>query len=390
MVVVTFLLLFPDFHGMFAGMEGFAFDLYMKMMPESRAAADSPVVIDVDDQSYRDCFGSASPLKPEKVMDLVNLALKNEAKVVAVDLVTDSEGYRFLHTDAAEGQSVIWSATASVVSREVSFLQWLVGCDAQFMKPGVALGQMVTPNPGFLWAVPAYARDDDLRIRRLPRSYPLENSKELIPALSRKTAMRFRELPSDANAPELMITHKGEKLDRIPATKLLGCTPNGKLEPTVFPDSFKEPALSQQGIKDRIVLVGGTFRQSNDFHESSHGMLPGVVINANAIQAELNGHYVANPKKVWLFLLDVIIGTVFTVLVWRFPPANDWRLILVTIIAVVLLYVIAGRFLLAANILWVSWTGALIGAVSGFIVERGFEKPKPSTSQETVPPVSRV
>ena len=48
-------------------------------------------------------------------MDLVDLALKNEAKVVAVDLVTDSDGYRFLHTNAANGQSVIWSATASVV-----------------------------------------------------------------------------------------------------------------------------------------------------------------------------------------------------------------------------------------------------------------------------------
>jgi hypothetical protein len=100
-----------------------------------------------------------------------------------------------------------------------------------------------------------------------------------------------------------------------------------------------------------------------------------VVINANAIQAELDGHFVHDPSKLSLFLIDVVVGSIIAFGIWYSNPRKTRTLIWITVLAVVSLYVVSGMVVYWANILWLSWTGALIGALVGFVVQMWDDNP---------------
>jgi hypothetical protein len=376
MIAITFLLLFPDFHGWFGGMEGRAFDLYMSLFSRSKVASAKVVVIDIDDQSYSGCFEGVSPLKPSKVVQLVNYALGRGAKVVAVDLITDSSDYRSARFNTNPGQTLIWAATAEAKDLDISFVDWLFGTTAQPMAPGQALGQKIEPDSPFHWAVPAYPRDEDLRIRRLPRYYPWSgHENRFLSTLPRRTAMEFSLLEHrsfDSDADEVMVTFQGEKLERMLAREILACPTSDQMAAGQFDNLFLNASIANQKpnhLEGRIVLIGGTFSAGRDFHETPLGTRPGVVINANAIQAELSGHFIHDPPKFWLFILDLSIGSVVAYIIWVAGVKKPRPLIWISIIAVVLLYVLAGILLYSSDILWLSWTGALIGALVGFVVQ---------------------
>ena len=382
MIAVTFLLLLPDFYGWFAGIEGRAFDMYARLLPAKGTAGTRIVVIDIDDQSYRECFQSRSPLLPAYVVNMVNYALERGAKVVAVDIITDSEEYQRLHAETNDGQSVVWAATESPRSGDVTFRDWFLGSSRQAILPGKALGQQISTDSPFRWAVPAYPYDEDLRIRRLPRYYSwYEEPDRVVSSLPRRTAMEYSLLEhrSFANdAEEVMVAVQSGGVERIPAKVVLSCDGAGGVEKTKYPQFFNELEIADgepPNLRNSIVLVGGTFEESKDFHETTVGRLPGVVINANAIRAELNGRFVHDPSKLSLFLPDIVIGSIVAFGIWYSDPRKTRTLIWTTVLAVVCLYVIAGIALYWANILWLSWTGALIGALVGFVVQMWDDNP---------------
>jgi CHASE2 domain-containing sensor protein len=70
----------------------------------------------------------------------------------------------------------------------------------------------------------------------------------------------------------------------------------------------------EQIVGGKIVLLGGTFDDSGDFHETPDGRMPGVLIHARAIDAEMHGGGLREIPQPRSFLLDVGWGSAVVLL----------------------------------------------------------------------------
>jgi CHASE2 domain-containing sensor protein len=391
MALISLALLFMEFHGWFASLEGQAFDLYRRIeyFLSSDNSSNPIVIIAVDDSSYEKCFERTSPLFPEKVMELVTFAVDRGATVVGVDLQTDSPEYIGYQHPVRKNVSVVWAATMKTEPGDLSFGRWLLGQD-QELAPDKAKGEQISSEIGFLWGVPAYPEDEDTRIRKLPRAYsPVDRANVNSPpiyTLSRRIAMEYRALkrphdPLKDDLSEVMVTYGNPRPERVSAGKILGCGESGSPMVSYSERAFRRPDFSLTPndkllFKDKIVLIGGTWKDSADFHETSLGRMPGVVIVADSIQAELEDEHVRELPKIVMFAIDLIVGTISLYILWRWKVNTTRKLILVSVGGIVLLFGLGGILLYHLRILWVSWTGAVTGALVGFLVDMWRENPK--------------
>lgn len=140
-------------------------------------------------------------------------------------------------------------------------------------------------------------------------------------------------------------------------------------------------------LANRIVLLGGTFQASRDFHDTPAGSrTPGLIVNAHAVQAEIHGPAVRELGRVVTIALDVLVGltigflfshnahAVVTRWLRRVPSLRAkihgdqvlWRT--VASFGLAIGAAIASVLLLFVGILWLSWIGMVLVGVSWHIV----------------------
>jgi CHASE2 domain-containing sensor protein len=68
--------------------------------------------------------------------------------------------------------------------------------------------------------------------------------------------------------------------------------------------------LFESRVKDRAVLIGGTFG-SVDIHESPRGPMPGLRINAYAVEAQIQSPAFYAVNQPLALLLDVLLALIF-------------------------------------------------------------------------------
>ncbi len=103
---------------------------------------------------------------------------------------------------------------------------------------------------------------------------------------------------------------------------------------------------ADEALRGRLVLVGSSALGFNDLHPTPlGGILPGIEVHANILDAILNGQFLERPT--WLFGAELCGLLVLSMLMWRaarrFGPAGLATLIL--LLAGVLLSLSAGLFL---------------------------------------------
>ena len=76
--------------------------------------------------------------------------------------------------------------------------------------------------------------------------------------------------------------------------------------------------------KGQIVLLGGAWGSARDFHETPIGRIPGLLVNAFAVEAEINGTGIHESRLTVIFY-DIVIGLVVAWIAWllgRCPPTE--------------------------------------------------------------------
>ena len=81
----------------------------------------------------------------------------------------------------------------------------------------------------------------------------------------------------------------------------------------------------QPYVRDRIVVLGGTYEAGRDVHRTALGEVPGVALWAASIENELLGP-VADYHRSTLIIADLIVGFALLALLWMRPSLQPGRL----------------------------------------------------------------
>lgn len=410
-IAIALLIHLLEFHGWLATAEGIVLDLFQSDLlrhPSGGPKGESPIVtIEIDDASYRDCFESTSPLKPAVVADLIGQATSAVPAIIGVDILTDSPQYieDYRHWDFAGWDSkIVWvMGTAGPSLKAESFWDWLTGHTDLVVQPTLVLGRqgdlknpMAEPTQGF----PVFPRDEDLHLRRLLRQIQASSDPEHSPhsvsewSFASAVAKRYCDSRPDQcrkkrrEADEVFVSYRSSGPQRFEMRDLFRCSElNGlergaalaaPLKPGLLWDKFKLTVSNH----NKIILIGGTFRESRDFYETPVGRLPGLIVNAYAIQAEIDGTGVSELPRYWTFLGDLFLGWL---LGYRVSKAHTIRRGILWSAGMILVAAFISFGAFQWGYIWVSCIGVVAGIQIHLIIEIWRLNPKMPRPHEVAP-----
>jgi hypothetical protein len=401
---------FVEFRGWLGSAEGIAIDMLLRwrdplIMTDGRIA-----VLEIDDQSYRDCFDSTSPIHPATLLSFVELAAKAQPSVIGVDILTKSDrpGYDKQYLDwsktnfASMTSPIYWAAQGEKPEGPdsgVSFGTWMEGRFFELdLVPAPVLGGANRANSEILSAIPAFPRDDDGVVRRLPRKIKHATAEGKTWAV-RIAEFYCYELPDrcskDRNAyeDEIFLSYRPPEANAplpilvLRASDYFGCHTNP--ESGSIDVSLKEN--TRLPFAGKIVLIGGKYA-NQDIYDTAQGPLPGVEINAYAIHDELSGTGVREMHHWTAFRLDVAIGILiaYSFLFWKWnlqrkfretgtrPPSAKYFVKWMFRVNALVFLLLLGTSIYAVRheFVWISWVGLLVALVIGLLIDIYRENPQ--------------
>jgi hypothetical protein len=387
-----------DYYGWLAGPEGKVMDRLLSMQRSPHA--ESPIVlVEIDDEAYRKCFQETSPMNPQAVAATVAaVASQPNPWVVGVDILTDSDlhknEYRVLEPVLRQLRPrIVWISGAEESKYEVaSFWPWLLGVrDELIVKPTPVLGYPpgeLADHPKIAWGLPVYPRDEDSGVRRFPREIQLsadpEHSSMSEPrrGWARLIAEEYCHSGAkcnDQSGDEVLVSYSAPEPRRFSMLDLFACPANGQILP-IGPQWTKFVT----GAQHNIVLIGGTFRNSGDFHETPIGRQSGLLINAYSVQAEIDGSGIHEARRPVALLFDFVVGVLIVLVlpgldaaIGRLAPGDRWRRELennkirwtMSASAFIVVLAIAGSLMLCGRGYLLSFLGVALGVMAHQIVE---------------------
>jgi CHASE2 domain-containing sensor protein len=281
-------------------------DYFAQAMPVP-AYSNRITIVEIDDNDYRSLFKSQSPLPNKPLTNLILTIETYRPRVVGLDFITAD-----WPTPAPKGiveikPPVVWARDGSEVNGgELPAIVW----------NGVA--GYSRPPAGLCFASPLFAPDSDGTVRhytdtitaREPDQFPSSNS----------------EFPSMAWV--LASTYPDKNLDCQPASKrqsklirFSGENHSFRIlhAVDVLADSQSGRYLSEY-LKDRIVLIGGSFSQEHDRYPTSGGYLYGVELLAHATESDISGPIYELSPAVSLAIGTSISVIAYSIVFWfRYP-----------------------------------------------------------------------
>lgn len=334
-LLIAFLIQVPEYKGWFAGPTGRVFDSVLRGTGVRSTASDFREIslVEIDDKAYDKCFDQTSPLKPKVLWNLVKRVLEAHPLVIGVDVLTDAT----IHIDeykneiAAElnssGVKIIWALGADDANIDAaSFWPWLRGKhDELLVKPTRVLGFQPTElleHREIAWGVPVFPFDEDSYIRRFPRNVELaadihsSSQRDQQKTWARQIAEEFCNSRlsrcTDETAEEIYLSYSG-----APASFKMG-----EISDSCRTGDESKWDEFRADVKDtKAVLIGGTFKSSGGFYQSPIGRIPGLLVNAYAVRAEIQGAGIHEVRQPFAFLLDVLVG-VLMVLTFEWVTAR--------------------------------------------------------------------
>ncbi len=373
-VAISVFMALLEFNGAIAGIEGKLQDLFW-LRHNDAPMMDSMVIFEIDKDAYRSFFGSASPLCSQIVTGLVreiNSVPSGAPAVIGVDILTEGRtaNDRKIYQDFSitpSNRNVVWASGAEAEDQppRIDFLQWLFGKDEEApVRPTPVLGfdpYILRTKPEIDWGPAVYPTQDDLKLRRFPRRLTLatdprsKEPNEIRATWARVIANRYCAAlnqncrPKPPNITEVYLNFAGLPPTSFSIDKFFERSGNpDNCDGTVGVKKDRQALLANL-IKDKIVLLGGTYPQSADFHPTpADPKEAGIVINARAIAAEMKGDGFTEIQQPWSFLLDLLTGFVVVLFMTGLKKWRNWeprtaRKMMVTsaVTAVVIIYALA-------------------------------------------------
>jgi len=369
-----------EYGGWISGMEGRVLDAYQRRPFGWFETPEPPIVlVEIDDAAYQACMGGTSPMPPERIQWLLDsLFASVRPRTVGVDILTDSPQHNYgglLQWQRTHAPTTVVWATPPLAQTSMvpAFPLWMIGREEElFVQPAKVLGQQPFED-GKLeqgesrnrWAVPVFPKDDDLRLRKFPREVHLvlDNKIEVGPTWAMKLAEVNRAEPSagENDIPEVLIAFYKPIQARYSVSQLFECKQPAK--PTAALAEFARVVTKDPGT---IVLVGGTWATSGDFHYTPGGKLPGLEVNALALRAELKGERVHEPPRWMMVVLDFAVSIMIVLAFYR---GTRVRAMMRNSARVVFVVFLLSRGLFSFGYIWLSWIGVVIGFAPHLLVE---------------------
>jgi CHASE2 domain-containing sensor protein len=300
-----------------------------EMAANVQASADIRVV-NITDSDYDVLFGGdPEDLHPSVLHDLIDAIARSRPAVIAVDIDTSHSHYRNFHLESS-WPKVIWERDISNSGQAADLNSPSALPEYAEVEPSDVLGGQdprLNKNSG----LPLLFNDPDDKVTRL-YTRCIETKAGVEPSFVYAIVSAYRTAHANGRSGAAPTCENGADRPLQPffieyslrpesslmarrAAQVLGLS--GKKQ-----DGGLESAIPE--FKDRIVLLGGTYRDF-DRHATPIGNLAGVMVLANAIQTELGGHPVGELSRGWLFVLEFLSGTLLVVLFSVFSLA-PWKL----------------------------------------------------------------
>lgn len=279
----------------------FLFSLQRKQVSESIAI----VWITEDDYQNKTLFGGVSPLNSQKIRDLIRATARSGARLIVVDLDTSSwtsDDRESAASAARAGSSprLVWARTG-----------WFENSD---FHPDPLRGKTAESCE----AVPAVIPDQSHTIRRYRTFVYEEPSHTLVPGMP-VVVHRLANDTSLSCAPENL-----EKADRDRLIDFAGGGMNfaHATAEEVLADADSPAWRNFNPLKNKIVFIGGAFREARDSHVTPLGEKPGVDLMADSVVSVSQG--ITAMDDLVVLCMDFVFGLAVLVITCYFPAAWVW------------------------------------------------------------------
>jgi CHASE2 domain-containing sensor protein len=318
------------------------------LLAQRSRQSDHIVLVTIGDLEFSslELFNATSPLDPAKVGEVLEAIKAGRPRLIVVDLDTSAvnkkDQYQRLaeKTTGADWPPVIWSCDGDVESDGHS------GHGA----PVVRVMPPLAGNPAAHRGLSMFPADSDGVVRRYYRTFQTaaaedeHGSHHAIDSLPWAAVKEYcRQAPeqslpehlrrlrgtSAADTPspnELLMNFPG---DRFNFFRIAAATALGGYRKMDFWNSDKSP------IRDKIVVLGGTYRAARDNHPTPLGQVPGAVLLATVIETELENRGIRFTHEALAILVDILFASLLVYLNWWFPSprAMWWNLLAVAVLA---------------------------------------------------------
>ena len=365
-----------EFWGWIASPEGKLLDFFLWIGPSVTSAPPPRIAaVNIDDEGFQQCF-SFSPMDPEKIGLIVQMALDAKPRAVGVDIITDAEKLQLDYEKLPRDPRVVWAAGVQSSHEEIaSFVDWITGPHLIMVHPTKVLGKEVTGDATVRWALPIYPREEDLHLRRFPRqvitppaclrlTWPSTVAQLYRPDLSFEKDLEQKAKRGEID--ELLVARVPRDLRWYKLTELFNCKPGFALRTDA--DGLKNLESLQNDAANQIVLIGGTFASGRDFYETPDGRISGLEMNANAITAEVAGTTLTEMPPRYRFLLDICVGLGIAFIFERKSKSVNWR-IAWSLGGILIALSLAASVLYQSRLVWLSCVGIAIGMMLHVFIE---------------------
>jgi CHASE2 domain-containing sensor protein len=312
------------------------------------------VVVAIDDTDYEQLFADRSPLDVGQLEALLSAVARGRPRVIGVDLDTSASEFASLGSLARDidGIPVVWATDA------------IPDADGDHGHPRFApVGLLGRPvHDGDRAGVALVPLDADGVVRRYRRCFTLAHHGEpgALPSVGHALAAAPATATCTAEEDEpLVFNFAGDRyrIPTIPARHVLTMAESA---------GFAEDGV----LRDKVVVVGGTWRVARDSYVTPVGLVPGVEVVAQAAATELHGGGV-RPIDAWLaFVADVLLGLG---LLWIGYRLSFRRALLAGLLLLLAGPIAISLLFFSAFSHWFSFVPLLIGLYAHFLFEHGRE-----------------
>lgn len=343
LLLVTCITTFLSERGLLGGFESAALDMWLQVKAP-RPVGDL-VIVTIDDTDYKDLFGKKSPLAPDKVQELIAAVVAGGPSAVGVDLDTSEEEYA--HLDPPK--NVVWGRDG-VIDEGPADHGGEHGA-APAVRPGPVLGREGAAAAGLVSGLALMPQDPDGIIRRYRHEIPIldeHGGHEEMPTLGWAVV---RALPGgaarEASHHPLVLNFAGDRyaFNRLSARDVIA--------------GAKLAAWATVGpLKNKVVLVGGTYRAARDEYITPVGAMPGVQLVAQAVESEIHGGGI-RPLAHWLMtILEIASGILLVWINYRFRMATA---LMLSLVAMPLFSLFASLVAFSSLAFWFNFVPTLVG-----------------------------
>jgi CHASE2 domain-containing sensor protein len=356
-ILVSLFTLVLDHYGWLKSFETDALDRFFLL--REKVPAQDVALVEIDDDDYLQLFHETSPLDPPTLADLIDAIAKDQPKLIAVDIDTSAAVFKNMKVSPS-WPPIVWARGAheAVADNDTLILEGVLGRS----EPQTDLSSGIAIMPV----------DSDSKIRHFQREFlatngsGASNSKLRVDSFHwailrkycvlTKTDERCRDLFS------FQTNHEQRDNDLIL---------NLAIDPYAFDARITASQVLDQAItgnvgggtpvflsiKDKIVLIGGNYAVSSDYHFTPSGVKSGADLTAIAVESELSRTGLRAASPVVLVTMEVLAGLALVVLNYIFP--TGWKH-LATLAAIPLLAFLGSWIAFASLALWANFVPTLV------------------------------